>query len=135
MEGVEIFSFYDSVMDECPLLLVLTFFENSLGLGIFIIVCIGVSTCPSKAPPPLKSTKCLSPPFLGNSHLYTVFFREPPSPLKVQFFSGPQKYSSFSPLTLSYLLKITKFLIKVSQFEFFVMTERKTFLLINLFCH
>ena len=80
MEGVEIFLFYDSVMDECPLLLVLTFFENSLGLGIFIIVCIGVLTRPSKAPPPLKSTKCLSAPFLGNSHLYIVFFVNPPPP-------------------------------------------------------
>ena len=37
---------------------------------------------------------------------------------KIQFFSEPQKYSSFLSLIPSYLLKITKFLVKISQFEF-----------------
>ena len=63
------------------------------------------------------------------------FFRELP-PLKVWFFSKPPKYSSFSPLTSSYLSKITKFLVKVSQFEFFVITENifvyKLFLLLTI---
>ena len=36
----------------------------------------------------------------------------------------------FSSFTLSYLLKVTKFLVKISQFEFLVMTEQE-FLFIN----
>ena len=75
--------------------------------------------------PPLKTAKCPSPHFLGNSPLYIVFFRE--SPLKSRFFSEPQKFSCFSSLTPCYLLKITKFLVKVSQFEFFGMTEKNVF--------
>ena len=55
----------------------------------------------------------------------------PPPPhsplLKIRFFSEPEIYSSFSFLTPSNLLKITKFLVKVSQFEFFVMTEKNRF--------
>ena len=43
------------------------------------------------------------------------------------FFSEPQKYQSFSPLTQSYLLKVTKFLVEISQFEFLVMTEKNIF--------
>ena len=31
------------------------------------------------------------------------------------------------PLTASYLLKVTKFLVKISQFEFLVMTEKNIF--------
>ena len=79
----------------------------------------------AKAPPRLKTAKCPSPHFLGNSPLYIVFFRE--SPLKSRFFSEPQKFSCFSSLTPCYLLKITKFLVKVSQFEFFGMTEKNVF--------
>ena len=37
-------------------------------------------------------------------------------------------------LTSSDLLKVTEALIKISQFEFLVMTE-KAFLFINCFCH
>ena len=40
----------------------------------------------------------------------------------------------FSSFTLSYFLKVTKFLVKISQFEFLVMTEQE-FLFINFFCH
>ena len=78
-----------------------------------------------QGPPSLKTAKCPSPHFLGNSPLYIVFFRE--SPLKSRFFSEPQKFSCFSSLTPCYLLKITKFLVKVSQFEFFGMTEKNVF--------
>ena len=53
------------------------------------------------------------------------FFHE--HPLKIWFYSEPPKYSSFSPVTSSYLLKISKFLVKDSQFEFAVMTEKKNF--------
>ena len=74
-----------------------------------LMVCIGVSTSPQN-PPPLY---------------YCVFMT--PSPLKVQFFSEAPKYYSFSSLTPSCLLKITKFLVKISQFEFLVMTEKNIF--------
>ena len=50
----------------------------------------------------------------------------PNPPLKVRFFSEPQKYC-FPSLTPSYLLKVTKFLGKISQFEFLVMTEKNIF--------
>ena len=43
------------------------------------------------------------------------------------FFREPQKYESFSSLTPSYLLKLTKFLDEISQFEFSVMTEKNIF--------
>ena len=78
-----------------------------------------------RSPPPLKSAKCPSLPFLGNFPLLIGFFVN--RPLKIRFFSEPQKYSSFSSLTPSYLLKITKFLAKVFQFEFFVITEKNIF--------
>ena len=38
------------------------------------------------------------------------------TPLKLGFFCEPPKYSSFSPFSPSYLLKVTKFLVKISQF-------------------
>ena len=69
---------------------------------------------PSKTPPlsflpsptPLKSTNCPSPPF----------------------WQSPPLYIGFSPLLIpSYLLKVTKFLGKISQFEFLVMTETNSF--------
>ena len=97
-----------------------------------VIVCIGVST-------PLKNTihsllprslplnlQTVQAPFLSNPPSILVF-REPS--LKVGFFSEPQKYQSFSSLTPSYLLKVTKFLVEISQFEFLVMTEK------NIFAH
>ena len=80
---------------------------------------------------PLKLTNCPSAPFLGNHPLYIGFLW---TPLKVWSIIEPQKYYSFSSLIPSYLLKVTKSLGKLSQFEFLVMTE-KIFLLINFFCH
>ena len=47
--------------------------------------------------------------------------------VQVEFFSEPPKYYSFSSLTPSYLLKITKFLVNIHQFEFLVMTEKNIF--------
>ena len=91
---------------------------------------------PPPPPPPLKSEKCPTPPpppplFRRFSPLYCFFHDPPPPPhsplLKIRFFSEPEIYSSFSFLTPSNLLKITKFLVKVSQFEFFVMTEKNSF--------
>ena len=43
--------------------------------------------------------------------------------LKVGFFSESPKYC-FSSLAPSYLLKVTKFLVKITQFELLVMTEK-----------
>ena len=56
-----------------------------------------------------------------------VFRGLPLPPLKAKFFSEPSKYYIFSFLTLSYLLKVTKLLVKISQLEFLVMTEKKIF--------
>ena len=61
-------------------------------------------------------------PFLSNL-LSILVFHEPS--LKEGFLSEPQKYQSFSPLTPSYPLKITEFLLEISHFEFLVMTEQK----------
>ena len=70
-----------------------------------------------------------------------MVFREtpPPSPppqkKKLRFFHELQKvFLSFTP---SYLLKVTKFLVKISQLEFLVMTEQsihfyKHFLSLNI---
>ena len=50
---------------------------------------------------------------------------------------NPQIFKSFSSLIPSYILKITKFLGEISQFEFLVMTKKnifayKLFLLLNI---
>ena len=101
---------------------------------------------PSKTPPLFLAN---SPPSFNPLNLQTVqapFFRQFPPlyhffcelpPLKVRFFSGCPKYQSFSFLTPFCLLKVTKFLVKISQFEFLVMTEKnifvyKLFLLLNI---
>ena len=100
------------------------------------IVCIGVSSLPLPSKTPslflakslLKLTNCPSPPFSTITpppSLLYWFFVNPP--IKVRFFSEPQKYSSFSSLTPSYLLKVAKFLVKISQFEFLVMIEKNIF--------
>ena len=56
----------------------------------------------------------------------------PPTPLKVGFSVNPHNF--FSSATPSYLLKVTKFLVKVSQFKFLAMSERNIFVY-KLFCH
>ena len=86
----------------------------------------------SISPPPLSykvpslNLQTVQSPFLSNPPSILVFHE--PS-LKVGFFREPQKYESFSSLTPSYLLKVTKFLVEISQFEFLVMTEK------NIFAH
>ena len=47
---------------------------------------------------------------------------------KHQIFQWMHKILKFSSLTPSYLLKVTKFLVKISQFEFLVMTDKNIFL-------
>ena len=73
---------------------------------------------------PLKSPNSPSPLF-WHSPLSILFFCEPP--LKVGLFSEPQKYYIFSSLTPSYLLKVTKFLVKISYFEILVITMKNIF--------
>ena len=108
------------------------------GLTDKFIVCIGVSYAP---PFPQKNT---NPLFFSLPSAYlnqqtvqaSLFFRQSaPSilvfpeapPLKVGFFSEPLRCQSFSPLTPSYLLKVTKFLVTISKFEFLVITEENIF--------
>ena len=69
--------------------------------------------------------------------LHWFYINPSPPSLKIGFFSEPQKYYSFPSLTPSYLLKVTKFLVKISQFELLVVIEKKIFvnqyfLLLNL---
>ena len=95
-----------------------------------LIVCIGVST-------PLKNTTLSLLPSSPPLNLQTAqasFLSKPPSilvfcepSLKGGFFSEPPKYQSFSSLKPSYLLKVTKFLVEIFQFEFLVMTEKNIF--------
>ena len=59
------------------------------------------------------------------------FFMDPT--LKIAFLLNSKNIKSFSYLTPSYLLKVTKFLVKISQFEFLVMTEKNIFVLIYFF--
>ena len=87
--------------------------------------------------PPLKNTTpslsrqnlqtAQAPLFKGNPPLYIELVFCELSQVKVGFFSEHPKYQSFSSLTPSYLLKVTKFLVKISQFEFLVMTEKNIF--------
>ena len=70
---------------------------------------------------PLLNPQTVQVHFLSNPPSILVFHE---TSLKVGFFSGPQKYRSFSSLTPSYLLKVTKFLVEISQFEFLVMAEK-----------
>ena len=87
---------------------------------------------PSKTPLPLFLAK--TP--LNLQTVQAPLFRQFPPlyidfswtlPLKVGFFSERPKYSSFLSLTPSYFSKITKFLVKISQFEFLVMIEKNIF--------
>ena len=78
-------------------------------------------------PPPKKKTpsslffdkapaNCPSPSF-RQFPIYIVFCDPPP--LKI----GEPPYYYFSSLTAFYLLKVTKFLVKICQFKFLVMTD------------
>ena len=97
------------------------------------IVCIGVSTPLKKTPPslscqaPLKSANY---PLFRQSQLYIGFSWNPPPlpPVKLGLSHEPPKYQSFSSWNPSYLLKVTKFLVKISQFEFLVTTEQRILL-------
>ena len=103
----------------------LTKFEPNLDHSVQEGINPPLKTPPSFLPSPsLKSANCPSPPLKAIPPLYRFFMN---SPVKVGFFSKSQKYWSFLSLTPSYLLKVTKFLVKTSQFEFLVMTEKNIF--------
>ena len=74
--------------------------------------------------PLLKSAICPSPLFSCNLPSILVF-RELP-PLKFGFLSEPPKYQ-FLMLNHINLLKVTKFFVKISQFDVLVMTEKNIF--------
>ena len=85
---------------------------------------------------PLNQQTFQTLPFLGNAPLH-IGFSKPPHPLKVGSFIELPKYLSFSSLIPSYLLKATKLLGGISQFQFLVMTEKnilayKLFLSLNI---
>ena len=100
-----------------------------------LIVCIGLSTSPPQKPHPLfltkqhpsfsrlKSANCPSLQSVLSNPSSLLVSLEPS--LKVGFFSKPPKYWSYS--SPSYLLKVTKFLVEISQFEFLVMTNKDIF--------
>ena len=86
---------------------------------------------------PLNQQTVQTLPFLGNAPLHIGFSKPPPHPLKVGSFIELPKYLSFSSLIPSYLLKATKLLGGISQFQFLVMTEKnilayKLFLSLNI---
>ena len=82
---------------------------------------------PCSCQAPFKLPNCSSlPPFLGNLPL-DVGFSWTPTTLKIGFFSEPLIYWSFSYLTPSNPLKVTKFSFKISQLESLVMTEKNIF--------
>ena len=89
---------------------------------------------PSKTPPPsffpspplnMQTVQAPSPFFLGNTPSILVFQESPLPPYMSDF--SVNAHTKFSPLTPSYLLKVTKLLLKISQFEFLVMTEKNIF--------
>ena len=89
----------------------------------------GINSPPKIPPPPsflpspplnLQTVPAPQPPFM-------LVFRELIPPLKVGFFSERLQYQSFSSLTPSYLVKVTKFFVNIHQFEFLVMTEENVF--------
>ena len=102
---------------------------------------IGVSPSSLKNNPRLSSQipplnqQIVQAPFLGNPLYIGFSWTTPPQKKKkIKIFQWiPPKLKFF---TLSHLLKVTKFLVKISQFEFLVTTEENNFAyIINFFCH
>ena len=101
----------------------------------------GINPLPSKTPhplflanppaPPVYIDKLSNPPFLGNPSLYIGFSWTTTPPPKSRIFQWSPKILKFFKLNTILAFK-TKFLVKISQFEFLVMTE-KIFLLTNFF--
>ena len=88
------------------------------------------SPAPPPPPHPLNLQTDQAPPFLGNSPLYIGFLCvNRPTPDKPGFLVNPHYIKFFhpQPLNSSHLSKVTKFLVKISQFKYLVMTEKNAF--------
>ena len=96
----------------------------------------GTTRPPSKTPPPLfrqvlpplKSANWPSPTprfFRRFPPIYCFFVNTPPP--KNRVFQWTLIIFKFFILTPSHLLKVTKFLVKISQFKFLLMTEKNIF--------
>ena len=94
------------------------------------IGCIGVSTPLKTKPPLLKSANCPSCLFKQLPPIYWFFVKLP----KNRIFQCTPIILIFFSLTPSYLLKVTKFLVKILNFKFLVTTE-KHFCLSTFFCY
>ena len=103
------------------------------------IVCIGVSPPPSQkhhlplscqAPSLNLQIVQALPPNCRQSPPPDIGFAR--NPLKIGFFHESQKYC-FSFLTSSYFYTVIKFSVKISHFEYLVMTEKNIFVY-KLFC-
>ena len=107
-------------------------YRTLISFGLFLaIVCIGVSTPPQKHHPSLscqtllKFANCPSPTFLGNPPLYIGFLLPPPP--KNQIFQWTSQILKFFIINPILLLKLTKFLVKISQFKVLFMIEKNNF--------
>ena len=93
---------------------------------------------PLKTPPPLGQAspqicRMSKPPYILVFHEpfpqkmdFSYWFFVNPSPQKLIFQENP--HNIFLPLTLSHILKVTKFFVKISQYcKFLVMTEKNIF--------
>ena len=102
---------------------------NNFVINPTAIMCIGVSIPPQKQPPsflpspPLKLANCPRPLF-RQSPLYIGFSWILPHS-KIRIFQLTPKILTF--FILNTILKVTKFLGKISQFEFLVMTGKNVF--------
>ena len=79
------------------------------------------------AKPPLNLQTVQVPSFLGNPPAILVFHETPP---KNRIF----QCIHLKNIKVVHLLKVTKFLVNISQFEFLLMTEKNIFTY-QLFCH
>ena len=94
---------------------------------------------PQKYPPPLScqasplNLKTVQAPLFRQSSLCISFSWTLPPP-KSPIFQWMPKMLKFLIVNPIFLLEVTKFLVKISQFEFLVMTEKNIFVY-KLFCH
>ena len=85
---------------------------------------------PSFLPSPLLNLQNVHPPHFIQSPLYIVFFPTPYEGLTFQGTSIILKFFISNPIPS---LKVTKFLVKIFQLKFLVMTEKNIFVYIIFF--
>ena len=88
--------------------------------------------CMEASPPPPSKTPLPSSLVKPPLNLQTV---QAPSHLFRQAPLYNSFYENLSSLIPSHLLKVSKKVSKISQFKFFVKTEKNIFLFMNSFCH